>query len=189
MAPRKTDTPKRLVKKIQEAQNRIKRVEGKKVLVKKPSASPVNATSKAAQRRRQQDRLSLKDIMIETTPRTRQLMREGNVEVSYIKRTKSGRVIMCETVTHKPKGEVSKYRQVIRNEDPYDIKFSNSKAINLDCTCPRFKFAHDYVLHQKDASDLNYSTNEPPDITNPMRLLGSCKHLYRCLQLIVQKGL
>jgi len=184
-------TPKQLVNKIKQAQKRVNQaVSGKKVLVRKPDAKPVfKPQSKAAQIRQRKEFLSLKDMMRETTTRTRQLMRQGNVSVVQIKKTRSGGAILCETVTQKPAGLNTRYKQLIQNLDSETDNFGDSTWIKAECTCPRYKFAHDYALHQKNASDLRFSIDEPPDITNPdPRNLGVCKHLYRCLQSVIAKG-
>lgn len=191
MARPPVKTTKQVVNRIKQAQARVESATGKKVLVRKPDAKPVTFTplSKAAGFRRSKETLSLRDMMRETTARTRQLMREGNVQVISLRRTKSGRAILCETETQKPRGENTKYKQIITNLDAYTANFGDSKWIQVECTCKRFQFAHDWSLHQKQASNLKYSTDEPSLITNPLQLLGTCKHLYRVIQALVAKSM
>lgn len=130
--------------------------------------------------------LPLREMLRETTSRTKQLMREGDVTVVGLRASKTGRVIYSQTVTrHKTKPPTS-YKQAVRNEDKAAPTFSKSRRLKVYCTCPRFKFAHDWTLHQEEASDLKFSIDEPSLITNPQQLHGVCKHLLSLFNVVVK---
>jgi hypothetical protein len=141
--------------------------------------------------------LTIRKMIKETLPRTRELMRIGDVVVTKMRKTQSGYSLMCETVTNQPNNNnrdalPSKYKQLVENLDENVDSFSTSKWIKVSCTCPDFKFRKDYALHEKGSSDLKFSTDEPPDETNPIiggkRNLGVCKHLFAVFERIVQSG-
>jgi hypothetical protein len=141
--------------------------------------------------------LTIRKMIKETLPRTITLMNLTNVVVTKMRKTQSGFSLMCETVTNQPNTNdknalPTKYRQTFENLDETTDSFSNSKWIKVSCSCPDFKYRRDYALYERGSSDLKFSTDEPPDETNPIiggkRNWGVCKHLFRCMQTIVQTG-
>jgi hypothetical protein len=70
----------------------------------------------------------------------------------------------------------------------YRGKIIDCPSIVFNCSCPRFTFVWNWVLWAKSASVLN-ATNEPPDITNPRKLIGGCKHAIIFLQAIKKRGM
>lgn len=173
--------------KISEAKRRVEAAQAAKkiTVVKKPGAVPVPRTTKKPP---PIDGLSLREMLKETTPRTRELMRKGDVRVVSMRKGRTGKTILTQTVTHHQNKIPTRYKQGIQNEDPIAQNFSRSRRIKVYCTCPRFKFAHDWTLHQEEASDLKFSTDEPSLITNPQQLHGVCKHLLKVLKTVIETG-
>lgn len=173
--------------KISEAAKRVAAAQAAKIkVVKKPGAQPVYRNM--SRQPPPIEGLSLRDMMKETTARTRQLMREGDVSIISMRASKSGRTLLCQTVTrHKNKANTY-YKQGVTNEDSEVDTFSRSRRLKVECTCPAFKFRHDWTLHQEQASDLKFSTDEPSYITNPQQLHGVCKHVLRVFNTIVKSG-
>ena len=66
----------------------------------------------------------------------------------------------------------------------YDITIPGKKCFVVNGgviahNCSNFKYERDYALHEKGASELKYSTDEPPDVTNPKR--GGKRRLGICI--------
>jgi hypothetical protein len=188
--------------KINQAKARVNAAKQKLLVRTKPGVTPVpipNSTRRTNLGNIPSIRLGLtiRKMMKETSPRTRELMRLGDVVVTQMRKTQSGYSLMCQTVTHNPnngnKNQLpTTYKQLIENLDERTDHFANSKWIKCSCTCPNFKFERDYALHEKGSSDLKFSIDEPPDETNPIiggkRRLGVCKHLFKVFDVIVQSG-
>lgn len=45
------------------------------------------------------------------------------------------------------------------------------------CSCPDFLYTWEVALNKKRAAEIEYSNGESPDIRNPARVAGTCKHL------------
>lgn len=187
--------------KINQAKARVAAAKQRIIVRTKPGAAPVPIPAKrdSALTGVPSVRLGLtiRKMMKETSPRTRELMRLGDIVVVKMRKTQSGYSLMCETVTHNPnngnKNQLpTTYKQLIENLDEKTDHFGSSKWIKCSCTCPNFKFERDYALHEKGSSDLKYSIDAPPDETNPViggkRRLGVCKHLLKVFDTIVQTG-
>ena len=97
--------------------------------------------------------------------------------------------IVGSTLTDLPQyNTIHKYQQVLRcTPASYGGKISDCEGVVFNCTCPRFLYTWNWALWAKSASVLN-ATNDPPDITNPRRLLGTCKHGIIFLQAIKKRG-
>jgi len=60
----------------------------------------------------------------------------------------------------------------------------------VHCTCPNFRYVWDWVLTQRETSDLYRTRNKPPDVRNPQRKRGVCKHVAAALEwLKKERGL
>ena len=58
------------------------------------------------------------------------------------------------------------------------ITFLDKKLhVHVSCSCDDFKFRSEWVLAEKGAAEIEYSDGSPPDVTNPQRRIGQCKHL------------
>lgn len=58
----------------------------------------------------------------------------------------------------------------------------NEDGLKLSCSCPKFKFYHEYALHFHGYADIVFSNGEPPVQKNPQykrKVQGcqTCKHL------------
>lgn len=91
-----------------------------------------------------------------------------------------------------PKGErvakPTKYKLRVENLDGADSKFSEGN-LKVSCTCSDFWATWEYALNKKGAADIKYCNGQPPDIKNPRRIPGVCKHLYRFLKSIKSKNM
>lgn len=47
----------------------------------------------------------------------------------------------------------------------------------VHCTCPNFRYTWNWVLTNKDSSNLYQTLDKSPEIRNPERKIGICKHL------------
>ena len=107
------------------------------------------------------------------------------------KQFKNGSIgVITTTLTDLPNyAQPHKWEQVIRcTPASYRGRVSECENIVFNCSCPRFTYTWNWVLWAKSASVLN-ATNEPPDITNPRKLIGTCKHGIISLQAIRKRGL
>jgi len=178
-------TPKQVADAIKQAQKRIAKAtqpNGKIAVTYKPGVERVKKPTKV--QKPDDEGLSINEIIKETTARTRQLKRRDNVSIRQFKKSRSGANIMCETVSYKQNGENTYYKQIIENLDDDTDLFSKSKWIVVSCTCPQFKFTHDWTLHQAGSSNLEFSTDEASNIRNPRQFHGGCKHLLTVLTKI-----
>jgi hypothetical protein len=98
--------------------------------------------------------------------------------------------LITSTLTDLPQyNTVHRWEQVFRcTPVDYTGKISDCPSIVFNCNCPRFTFVWNWALWSKNASVLN-ATNQPPDITNPRRLLGTCKHGIVAMKAIKKRGL
>ena len=54
----------------------------------------------------------------------------------------------------------------------------NKKHVKVSCSCPSFNYGgFEYSLAKKGAADIQYGDGSAPDIKNPKRIPGMCKHL------------
>ncbi len=65
-------------------------------------------------------------------------------------------------------------------------------ACHVDCDCEDFKYRYAYVDAAKNASSigdksLNKCINRPPNIMNPKKRIGLCKHLIRLKEYLIHK--
>lgn len=80
------------------------------------------------------------------------------------------------------------YKQVWRcTPADYKGKIVDCPGIVFNCECARFNFTWNWVLWAKYGSILT-CLNEPPNITNPRRLIGLCKHGIESLKYIKKNG-
>lgn len=81
------------------------------------------------------------------------------------------------------------YKQVIRcTPVSYKGKISLCPGIVTNCECERDKFMWNWVRWSKYGANL-IAFNKPPNITNPPRFIGVCKHQIMVLKYIKDRGL
>jgi hypothetical protein len=61
------------------------------------------------------------------------------------------------------------------------------KYVELQCSCPDFKYRHEVALHENGASDLVFSNGNEPDFTNPSHKPACCKHCFRLYKTLSDK--
>ena len=110
--------------------------------------------------------------------------------LSKLKFKNGAKGIQASTVTDLPNYQKPHvYKQVIRcTPAGYTGKVVDCQAIVFNCSCPRFTFTWNWVLWSKHASVLN-AINSSPDITNPQRHIGSCKHGIVVMRAVKARGM
>lgn len=53
--------------------------------------------------------------------------------------------------------------------------------LKFSCTCDNWKYVWEFVAAQHGAADIIFGNGDPPNVTNPSRVVGCCKHGYRLL--------
>ena len=111
--------------------------------------------------------------------------REDNAEFVKIIRLKTGTTpdgyafVACQSYsTHHLNPHGYKVRNLVRNRYVTVVKFLDRKLhCAVSCSCDDFKYTWETVLHNRGASELEYSNGMAPNITNPLYRVGCCKHL------------
>jgi intein/homing endonuclease len=101
-----------------------------------------------------------------------------HVDLQDIKKVKfknGAKGVITHTLTDLPQYKNKhRYEQVVRcTPADYTGRICDSPSIVFNCSCLRFLFTWNWSLWARHASVLN-ATNEPPVITNPRHLLGTC---------------
>lgn len=109
------------------------------------------------------------------------------VQLTVGRSKKTGKMrFVCRTNTPENRGGkvvLDKYVTTVELIDP------KKQYVKVSCSCPDFWATWEVALAQKGAADVLYSNGEMPDMRNPSRVAGCCKHVVKLADLLVKKGL
>ena len=106
--------------------------------------------------------------------------------VKIIKRTeKTPYEYSFITKTRIPGENPRQHKQLIKDLTGKGI--AATESIWVSCDCARHKFAWEYALSKVGASSILHSNGEPPVSTNPRMYPAACKHVYLCINDVLQK--
>src|ERR1700737_672289 len=81
--------------------------------------------------------------------------------------------------THTINAEGYRVKNMSPNRYVVMFTFIDKKLhVHASCSCADNTFMHEFANAAKDASEIEYSNGEPPDIKNPTHRPGLCKHAY-----------
>ncbi len=91
------------------------------------------------------------------------------------------------------------YRQFFFDADSKyspKVRIYTDKPVNsrsgawVTCDCNDFKYRWEVVLTGRGSSKLSNADNVEPNVKNPKKVAGVCKHLYACLEYLrVEHGI
>jgi hypothetical protein len=84
--------------------------------------------------------------------------------------------------------QINRYTVTVTSKDKPDVPISKAKWVTVSCQCKSHKFGCEYKLWKMGGAELIYSNGRPP-VSYMVNIPAVCKHVYKALLTIVQKGM
>lgn len=115
-----------------------------------------------------------------------QIVNSKYVQIKSIQRNKNKPLLKFTTITRVPGEDPRVHTQRVYAADPnYQGPLYECPAIKVACSCGNHLFQHEVALATRGGADIIYSNGDFPIITNPSLKPTICKHILKCLMLIV----
>lgn len=152
-------------------------------------AAPAKVATQTRATTRTERGLTLAYLLKKCPPLIRHESRDVVLKSYNPKRKTRGGAIACTSTTFSMNSRSGKTHKVtVVSLDKDAKKLSTASKVRVECDCENFMYYWEYALSTWGAAKIKFSNGEPATVTNPGNYPGVCKHVYKVLRTIYDRG-